>query len=91
MKYSEMLSLAITQSGLKLSKIAEMVGNITGTQPTTQYLSRLQNGANPPGADKLNDALSQVLGIDALELKVAAYREKIPQDVLEKLQSDPKK
>lgn len=88
--YSEILSDAVTESGLKLNKIAEMIGQITGKRPTNEYLSRLQNGKTPPAGDKLNEAIAEVLQIDVVELKAAAYREKIPAEVLEKLQSHPK-
>lgn len=86
-RYSEILSNAISTSGLKLGKIAEKVGEISGNQITREYLSRLQNGKSSPASDKTNDALSHVLNINPLELKTAAYREKIPADVLEKLQT----
>ncbi|QRG68560.1 helix-turn-helix domain-containing protein [Brevibacillus choshinensis] len=89
-RYSELLSLAVSESGLKLNKIAEMIGEITGKSPTNEYLSRLQNGKTAPAGDKLNEAISKVLGIDPIELKAAAYREKIPAEVLAKLQSHPK-
>jgi transcriptional regulator with XRE-family HTH domain len=85
MKYSEILSNAISESGLKLDKIAEMVGGLTGSMTTKNYLSRLQNGKTPPAGDKLNEALAQILEIDPLDLKTAAYQEKIPADVLEKI------
>jgi transcriptional regulator with XRE-family HTH domain len=84
-KYAEILLKAINDSGLKLNKIAELIEDITGSKPTKEYLSRLQNGRTPPAGDELNNALAKVLGIDPLELKVAAYREKIPSEVLEKL------
>lgn len=84
-KYSELISDAINKSGLKLNKIAELVETITGNRPTKEYLSRLQNGRVPPGGDRLNDALAEVLNIDPLYLKAAAYQVKIPEEVLEKL------
>lgn len=84
--YSNLLRKSIEESGLKLTKICEKVGLITGTTPTVHYLSRLQNRKTPPAGDKLNEALAEVLNIDPLELKTAAYKEKIPVDVLEKLQ-----
>lgn len=83
--YSVILKKAIDESGLKLSNICEMVGQITGTKPSIAYLSRLQNGKNPPAGDKINDALATVLKIDVIELKAAAYREKISPEILRKL------
>lgn len=88
-KYSVMLSDAIEESGLKLTKIAEKVGEICGNKPTMHYLSRLKNGRNPPAGDDLNVALAMVLGIDSTELRAAAFREKIPNDVLQKLVESP--
>lgn len=83
--YSNILRNAIEASGLKLNKISENVGLIVGTTPTIHYLSRLQNGKTPPAGDALNEALAKVLGINPIDLKTAAYREKIPEDVLENL------
>lgn len=88
--YAEILFSAITESGLKLEKIAELIGRLTGSPPSREYISKLQNGKTSPAGDKLNDALAKVLDIDPVELKVAAYREKIPADVLEKLRADPR-
>lgn len=83
--YATILSNAIKKSGMKLSKISHLVGEITGHTPTIEYLSRLKNGKTPPAGDKLNDALANVLNIDPLELRAAAYREKIPKEILDKL------
>ena len=85
-QYSMKLAKAIDESGLKLIKIAERAGKICGSAPSVAYLSRVQNGKTSPASDSLNDALAEVLGIDPIELKIAAYREKLPADVLEKLQ-----
>lgn len=80
-----MVKESIQSSGLKLEKLSELIYEKTGSKPTINYLSRIQNGKVPPAGEKLNDALSEILGIDPLELKVAAYIEKIPKDVLEHL------
>jgi transcriptional regulator with XRE-family HTH domain len=77
--YSIILSEAIEKSGLKLTKIGELVG------VSQEYISRLQNGKSAPAADKVNEALAGVLNIDPLEIKAAAYREKIPNEVLLKI------
>jgi transcriptional regulator with XRE-family HTH domain len=84
-RYSDILSEAIEKSGLKLYKICEKVGDIVGNSPSIHYISRLQNGKNPPAGDELNQALATVLEIDPIEFKAAAYLEKIPDDVLEKI------
>lgn len=84
MNYKELLGQAIDQSDLSLSKIS-MELNKLGFKSDKSYLSKLQNGKLPPAGDKFNEALAKVLGIDAIKLKTAAYREKIPEEVLEKL------
>ena len=71
-------------SGLSLSQIARRLEK-NGINIDKSYLSKLQNGKITPAGERINDAIAEVLGIDKLELKVAAYREKIPKDVLEKL------
>ncbi|RJX40961.1 hypothetical protein D3P09_02785 [Paenibacillus pinisoli] len=40
------------------------------------------NGKASPASDNVNNALAKVLGINSIELKKAAYREKIPVDLL---------
>ncbi|WP_312145551.1 XRE family transcriptional regulator [Lysinibacillus capsici] len=84
MIYSELLKSAINNSRLSLNEISQELKE-SGFSADKTYLSKLQNGRIPPASNKLNEALAKILHIDALELKVAAYREKIPQDVLEKL------
>lgn len=56
-----------------------------GFKTNKGYLSKLQNGKIPPAGDGLNDAISNVIGIDAVKLKTAAYRQRIPHDVLQEL------
>lgn len=82
--YIEILRKSINASDLSLSQIARRLEK-KGVNIDKSYLSKLQNGKIAPAGEKINDAIAEVLGIDKLELKVAAYREKIPQDVLEKL------
>ncbi len=48
----------------------------------------MQNGRIPPAGDELNDAISKVIGINAIKLKVAAYRERIPNDILKELKKE---
>jgi len=83
-KYTEILKANIMASDLSLAQIARRLEK-NGINIDKSYLSKLQNGKIPPAGERINDAIAEVLGIDKLELKVAAYREKIPQDVLEKL------
>jgi len=84
MIYSVLLKSAIDNSRLSLSEISHELREF-GFSADKTYLSKLQNGRIPPASNKLNEALADILDVDALELKVAAYREKIPKDVLEKL------
>ncbi|WP_342556645.1 XRE family transcriptional regulator [Lysinibacillus sp. FSL P4-0201] len=84
MKYSDILRKSIIESDLSLAQITRRLEK-KGVNIDKSYLSKLQNGKINPAGERINDAISEVLGIDKLELKVAAYREKIPKDVLEKL------
>lgn len=86
--YANILANAIDHSGLTLLQICELVSEKQGNKPAMQYLSRLKNSKVPPAGDKLNDALAEVLNIDPLELKAAAYREKIPLEILNKICED---
>ncbi|MGG1637192.1 XRE family transcriptional regulator [Paenibacillus sp. NRS-1760] len=84
MKYSELVRQAILKSGYSLSQVAKSLKE-SGISADKGYLSKLQNDSKPPASDKFNDALAIVLNIDQVELKAAAYREKIPADVLDHL------
>lgn len=84
MNYSEMLKVAIKNSRLSLHEISCELKEL-GFSADKTYLSKLQNGRIPPASNKLNEALARILQVDALDLKVAAYREKIPKEILEKL------
>lgn len=84
--YSQLLARSIEKSGLSLEEISYEVEKLIGSGPTKEYLSRLKNGRISPASDKLNDALAKVLGMDLIEFKTAAYREKIPRDILKNLQ-----
>lgn len=89
MSYSTFLKKEISKSSRSLNEIANLLKS-HGFKTNKAYLSKLQNGKLPPAGDKLNEALAIVLNIDPVELQVAAYREKIPEDVLKKLQQAPK-
>ena len=82
--YDVRLKNAIAKSGMSLTEICVAV-KAFGFKTGKTYLSKLQNGKIPPAGDDLNDALAQVLNIDSVELRTAAYQEKIPKDVLEHL------
>ncbi|GAB6990887.1 hypothetical protein [Paenibacillus pini] len=83
-QYSILLKKSIDESRLSLSKICEMLRSF-GLKTDKGQLSRLQNGKMIPAGDKINDALADVLNIDPIELKAAAYREKIPAEVLKRI------
>lgn len=91
MTYSSLLKGSIKESGLKLDKLSSLIFELTGNKPSKEYLSKLQNGKVPPAGEKLNKALAEILEIDQTELKVAAYKEKIPKDVLNHLINDGEK
>lgn len=86
-KYDELLKKSIQDSNLRLNDISRKIGCITGKEPTRYYLSRLQNGKVRPAGDDFNEALAKVLNIDPIGLQTAAYREKIPANVLKRLES----
>jgi len=86
--YSEILRSAIRESGLRSEKILSELEAMTGLRPTPEYLSRLKNGKGSPASDKLNIALAKVLNIDPDELLAAAYREKVPPNVLKRMLKD---
>lgn len=60
--------------------------NGRGVKVSSVYISQLCNGKLPPASDKINKVLEEVLGIVSDlkkdELKIAAYVERIPEDVL---------
>ncbi|RJX40962.1 XRE family transcriptional regulator [Paenibacillus pinisoli] len=84
MRYVEMLNEAISKNNLSLSEITNRLEDMN-VKIDRSYLSKLRSGNKPPASDRVNEALAQVLNVDPLKLKVAAYHEKIPSDVLEKL------
>jgi transcriptional regulator with XRE-family HTH domain len=79
-----LLKKSIAAADLSLSQICRRL-KIHGLNTNKTHLSKLQNGKLPPAGDKLNEALAQVLEIDPIDLKTAAYKEKIPPEILEKL------
>lgn len=85
MTYQELIAKGLKNKKLNLRQAARLIFEQSGIKTDYSYLSKLKSGAKPPASDKLNDALAQVLGIDPLVLKEAAYREKIPEDVLRKI------
>lgn len=87
MKYSMILKKGIQNSNLSLAQIAIRLKSY-GVRVDKSYLSKLQNGKKPPATDAINEALSKVLDIEAVDLKLAAYRNKIPKDILQELEKN---
>lgn len=85
MGYAEMLKDYIHQSKFTLEELSLELEK-KGLSATKQYLSRLQNGKNPPASDTLNRAIAEVTGGDAEKLIMAAYLEKAPDFVKQKIQ-----
>lgn len=79
-----MLSFLIKTSGKNLREIANKC-RLHGVTVDASYLSKLQTGKKPPASDKLNKVFAIVLNGDYEALTIAAYREKIPANVLKKL------
>lgn len=88
MSYHEKLASAIQQSGLSLRKISEKCTD-GGCNVSQSYLSQLCTGDAKPASDKVNEILGKVLSeysnMTSEELIVAAYKERIPPQILEKL------
>lgn len=83
LKYSDLLYKTIRNSGWSMREVARRC-NISQS-----YLSLLCNGEAPPASDDVNqilgETLSQVTDIETDELIVAAYLEKIPTEILDKI------
>jgi transcriptional regulator with XRE-family HTH domain len=86
MNYADILNKAIYDSGFSLSQISKKL-ELLEVRANRGYLSKLKNGNTSPASDKMNHALAEVLKIDPIELQTAAYREKIPPEVLERLRT----
>ncbi|ASA25391.1 transcriptional regulator [Paenibacillus donghaensis] len=82
--YTEKLQQYIRDSKLSLSQICKLLQS-KGLKTEKSYLSKLQNGKLAPASDMMNKALAEVLSVDPVELMAAAYREKIPAEVLERI------
>lgn len=80
MQYAELLKNYIKKSGYTLDEISEKLQD-KGLTATKQYLSRLQNGKNPPASEELNRAIAEVTGGNPDSLIMAGYLEKAPESV----------
>ncbi|MED4353631.1 helix-turn-helix transcriptional regulator [Schinkia azotoformans] len=82
--YSELLTEYIENSGLSYAEIVLRVSK-KGINIHKSYISKLKNGTKPPATDDLNRAIAEVTGGDPEELIVAAYLEKAPEEVKDRL------
>lgn len=84
MTYHKILRKAVQESGLSMREICRRCTD-QGVKVSQGYLSQLCRDGSSPASEKVNNILAKVLNIDADKLLVAAYREKVPAAVLEKL------
>ncbi|WP_212758661.1 hypothetical protein [Paenibacillus sinopodophylli] len=80
MNYAELLKNFIQRSNFTLDDISLELEK-RGLSASKQYLSRLQNGKNPPASDALNRALAEITGGDIDALLLAGHIEKAPDEV----------
>lgn len=85
MEYKDLLDEAFKKKGLTLREAVILLQDNANIEINYSYLSKLRSGNKSPASDKVNDALAQILNIDPLDLKTAAYRQKIPPEVLKRL------
>lgn len=79
-EYADFLKYKIKRSGLTLSQIVNELKK-KGVKVTVAYLSKVQNGKNPPASEQLNRALAEIIECDPAELIRLAYLEKIPPEI----------
>lgn len=84
LRYHKILNQAILISEKSLDQIAKECF-MQGINITQSYLSKLQNQKTPPASDKVNNILEKVLNLNNDELLIAAYKERIPDNILSKL------
>lgn len=84
-KYHEVLRGYIKESGMSLSEIGEKLKEGHEFWIDKSYLSKLQNGKAGPATEKLNRAIAAVLQRDPEPLLDAAYYEKAPEELKERL------
>lgn len=90
-KYHMILKSAVKESGWSMREISRRCKKI-GVSLSQSYLSKLCTGEVPPPSDKLNvvlgELLSTVSSVTKDKLLVAAYKERIPEAVLQKLKEN---
>ncbi|WP_276918274.1 hypothetical protein [Aneurinibacillus aneurinilyticus] len=89
LSYQKLLADSIEKSGFSMRKISRICSE-RGLPISQSYLSQLSRGEVPPASDKINvflgEVFSELIGIEQDVFLIEAYREKIPPEVLKRLQ-----
>jgi hypothetical protein len=80
LKYSDMLREGIKSSGYSLSQISMQLKK-NKLKLDRALLSKMQHGKYPPAKDDINVALAKLLNLDPDEFRLAAAKEKLPQEL----------
>ena len=80
MSYSEILSELVKKSNLTLRELADQC-KLKGLSIDPSYISKLQNGKQPPPSEEISMVLASILGDDSERLVWAGYLEKTPERV----------
>lgn len=80
MKYSELLSRYIKESGMSLSEIAEKASQY-GVKVDKSYISKLKNNMVNSPSDEISIAIAKATGGDPEALVLSSYYEKAPEGV----------
>ncbi|OPA77444.1 hypothetical protein BVG16_13375 [Paenibacillus selenitireducens] len=80
MKYHELLKLGIEKADLSLAQICRRMDK-KGVTIDRAIVCKLKNGKIPPAKDNVNKVLAQILEIDESQLRIAAAKETIPEDL----------
>ncbi|MCM3747422.1 hypothetical protein M3223_08650 [Paenibacillus pasadenensis] len=87
-RYSNLLSNAITESGWTYAQIIQKCTS-NGRAFSKSYLCKIAAGFLPPPSDEINKVLAEVLSpvtkVTYMDLAVAKYEEIIPNEVIEHL------
>ncbi|AOK91971.1 hypothetical protein [Paenibacillus polymyxa] len=87
MLYAKLLKRGIALKGLSLSQICFQLAK-RDIWLDRALISKLQNGKLPPAKDQVNVALAEIIGIDPVELRLAAAREVIDPELYELIRSN---
>lgn len=82
MRYSALIRSGIKKKGYSLTQICFQLAK-RDIWLDRAALSKLQNGKMPPAKDTINIALAEVLDIDPKQLRVAAVKETLSEDLFE--------